>query len=417
MSLPKHPLLTELEKKLSDQILILDGAMGTMIQQCHFTEADYRGERYRDHNIDLKGNNDILVFTQADQIRRIHLEYLEAGADIIETNTFNANRISQLDFNLQNDCFEMNRVAAEIALQAVAEFNKKNSRPVYVAGSIGPTNRTASLSPDVNRPAFRNVSFDELVGAYDEQIRGLMAGGVFLLLPETTFDTLNLKACLFAIQKIETEMNCKLPLMISITLTDSSGRTLSGQTMEACWNSVRHAKPLSMGLNCALGAKEMRPFLIELARSVDCFVSCYPNAGLPNPLSLTGYDETPEMTAGFIKNFADQKLVNIVGGCCGTTPAHIEAIALALKSEKPRKWTAIKPTLRLSGLEALNLSQDKDRPLVMIGERTNVTGSPKFAEAVRAGDRDKMLTIARQQVENGANIIDINFDEGMAKRG
>ncbi len=410
----KHALLLELESRLSKEIIFLDGAMGTMIQQRRFSEEDYRGERYPNPAIDLKGNNEILVFTQPDCIKEIHTQYLAAGADIIETNTFNANRISQKDFELEADCFEMNRVAAQLALEAAKEFMQKNpDRKVYVVGSIGPTNRTASLSPDVQRPGYRAVSFDQLVEAYDEQIRGLLAGGCEFFLPETAFDTLNLKACLMAIQNIEEENNIKYPLMISVTITDASGRTLSGQTIEAFWNSIRFARPLSVGLNCALGAKEMRPLLAELARISDCFISCYPNAGLPNPLSLTGYDETPDTTAFYLKQFTSEKLVNIVGGCCGTTPAHIQKVVDALKSADPHKPSVIEPRLRLSGLEPLNLNSSGERSFIMIGERTNVTGSPKFSQMIKNGELAKAVEVARQQVENGANIIDINFDEGM----
>jgi len=410
----KHSLLKELETRLAKEILFLDGAMGTMIQQYRFTEADYRGKKYLDCKVDVKGNNELLVFTQPEAIKKIHTQYLEAGSDIIETNTFNANRISQKDFELENDCFEMNKVAAQIAIEAANEFMKKNpSRKVYVVGSIGPTNRTASLSPDVERPGYRAVTFDQLVEAYEEQVQGLIAGGCEFFLPETAFDTLNLKAALMAIQNIEEKNNIKYPVMISVTITDASGRTLSGQTIEAFWNSVSFSKPLSVGLNCALGAKEMRPLLAELARISDVFISCYPNAGLPNPLSATGYDETPETTAFYLKQFTSEKLVNIVGGCCGTTPSHIEKIVQTLQGFEPHKPTLIEPRLRLSGLEPLNLTSSGDRSFIMVGERTNVTGSPKFSQMVKNGDLAKAVEVARQQVENGANIIDINFDEGM----
>lgn len=410
----KHPLLIELESRLPKEILFLDGAMGTMIQQYKFSENDYRGNRYAQHHIDVKGNNELLVFSQPDTIKKIHTQYLEAGADIIETNTFNANRISQKDFDLESDCFEMNKVAAELALESAHEFMKKHpDRKVYVVGSIGPTNRTASLSPDVQRPGYRAVTFDQLVEAYDEQIRGLLAGGCEFFLPETAFDTLNMKACLMAIENIQEEKKIKYPVMISVTITDASGRTLSGQTVEAFWNSVRFSRPLSVGLNCALGAKEMRPLLAELSRLTDCFISCYPNAGLPNPLSLTGYDETPDTTAFYLKQFTDEKLVNIVGGCCGTTPDHIRKVVETLRGQEPHKPTLVQPRMRLSGLEPLNLAASGERSFIMVGERTNVTGSPKFAQLVKDGQLGKAVEVARQQVENGANIIDINFDEGM----
>lgn len=410
----KHPLLIELESRLKSEILFLDGAMGTMIQRSNFSENDYRGSRYKDHKIDVKGNNELLVFTQPQTIKQIHWDYFAAGADIIETNTFNANRISQKDFDLEKDCFEMNKVAAELAVQTAQEFSQKNpGRKVYVIGSIGPTNRTASLSPDVQRPGYRAVTFDQLVQAYEEQVRGLLAGGCEFFLPETAFDTLNLKAALVAIKNVEEEKGIKYPVMISVTITDASGRTLSGQTIEAFWNSVRFAEPLSVGLNCALGAKEMRPLLAELARVADCYISCYPNAGLPNPLSLTGYDETPEQTAFYLKQFTDDHLINIVGGCCGTTPDHIKAVVNALKGNEPHKPTLIQPKLRLSGLEPLNLSSSGDRSFIMVGERTNVTGSPKFAQLIKNGELEKAVDVARQQIDNGANILDVNFDEGM----
>ncbi|PWU14931.1 MAG: methionine synthase [Bdellovibrio sp.] len=409
-----HPLLVELQERLSKEILFLDGAMGSMLQGYRLQEADYRGQEFKNHATDLKGNSDVLVLTRPDVVAEIHTEYLKAGADLIETNTFGANRISQKDFGLEDRCFLMNQKAAEVARGACERFQKENpGRRVYVAGSIGPTTRTASLSPDVNRPEFRAVSFDELVIAYREQIEGLLAGGCELFLPETTFDTLNLKACLFALKQVEKDRNTKYPLMISMTVSDASGRTLSGQTIEAFWNSVRHAEPLTVGLNCALGAKEMRQHLVELARVTDCLISCYPNAGLPNPLSPSGYDELPEVTSGFLRKFAQEGLVNIVGGCCGTTPAHIRAIVEAVREQLPRRRPAMPRRTRLSGLEPLNLDAQGDRSFIMVGERTNVTGSPKFAQLIREGRLSEGVEIARQQVQNGANILDINFDEGM----
>lgn len=410
----KHPILAELEDRLRREVLFLDGAMGTVIQLYKLQEADYRGERFREFHKDLKGNNDLLVLTKPDLIRDIHLQYLRAGAQIIETNTFNANRISQKDYDLEDLSYEMNKAAARLAREAVDQHQRETGGPrAYVAGAIGPTNRTASLSPDVNNPGFRAVTFGELRDAYAEQARGLLDGGADILLPETTFDTLNLKACLFAIAQIEEERGEKLPLMISVTITDASGRTLSGQTVEAFWNSVRHSRPLSVGINCALGAVEMEPHLKELARVADCFISCYPNAGLPNPLSPTGYDETPDSLAFHLKRFADQGLLNIVGGCCGTTPSHIEAIVRGVRDGAPRLPVKLDRRLRLSGLEPLNLAAEGPRSFVMIGERTNVTGSPKFAKMVREGRLGDGIEIARQQVESGANLLDVNFDEGM----
>lgn len=410
----KHALLIELEERLHQEILFLDGAMGTMIQRHRLDEQAYRGDRYTDSKIDLKGNAETLNFTQPEIIKGIHREYLEAGADIIETNTFNANSISQKDFGLENECFSFNKQAAELAIAAADEYMAANpGKRVYVAGSIGPTNRTASLSPDVNRPSYRAVTFDDLVNAYREQIEGLLAGGCELFLPETVFDTLNLKACLFALRSIEEERELKYPVMISVTVTDASGRTLSGQTVEAFWNSIRHFEPLSVGLNCAMGAREMRPFLQELAGVADCFISCYPNAGLPNPLSPTGYDETPETTGSLLHAFSDEKLVNIVGGCCGTTPAHIRAVVQAVRGQAPRIQPCPPPRLRLSGLEPVNLASSGQRTFVMVGERTNVTGSPQFAKMIRENRISDAVEVARQQVNNGANILDINFDEGM----
>ncbi len=410
----KHPTLLELESTLKEKILFLDGAMGTMIQTYKLQELDFRQGHFDNHPKDLKGNNDLLVFTRPEIIKEIHTKYLEAGADIIETNTFSGTRLAQKDYDLENIVYDLNVKAAQIAKSACTDFMKKNPhRKCYVAGALGPTNRTASLSPDVNNPAFRAITFDELVVNYYEQTKALIDGGADILLPETVFDTLNLKACLFAISKYELEVGIKFPLMLSVTITDASGRTLSGQTVEAFWHSVRHAKPLSVGINCALGAKEMRPYIAELAKISDCFVSCYPNAGLPNPLSPTGYDETPLKTAQFVAEFADSGFINILGGCCGTTPPHIEAIVKKVANKKPRIIPLIEKATRLSGLEALSIKNGHTNPFYMVGERTNVTGSPLFAKLIKAGNFDEALSVARQQVENGANIIDINFDEGL----
>jgi 5-methyltetrahydrofolate--homocysteine methyltransferase len=340
----KTALLTKL---LRERILILDGAMGTMIQGRKLGEADYRGPAacgLHGHAHDLKGDNDLLVLTQPDVIRAIHDEFLAAGADIIETNTFNATRIAQADYRLQNRVREINLAAARIARERADAWTARTpDKPRFVAGALGPTNRTATISPDVNDPGFRNVSYDELVAAYGEAAAALIEGGVDLLLVETVFDTLNAKAALFAIDAYFDEHGVRLPIIVSGTITDASGRTLSGQTTEAFWNSVRHARPLAVGLNCALGAALMRPYIEEIARVADTFVSCYPNAGLPNPMSETGYDETPATTAGLIRDFAQNGFVNIVGGCCGTTPDHIRAIAEAVKDLSPRNFLTTQP--------------------------------------------------------------------------
>ena len=398
---------------LSQRILFLDGAMGTMIQRYKLEEADFREGHFEDHHIDLKGNNELLVFTRPHVVTEIHKAFLAGGADIIETNTFSSTSIAQADYELESIVYEQNLAAARLARQAVDEFVAENSeRECFVAGALGPTNRTASLSPDVNRPEYRAVSFDQLKDAYAEQIRALAEGGVDLFLPETVFDTLNLKACIYALEEFFEERGERIPVMLSVTITDASGRTLSGQTVEAFWNSVAHAKPLSVGINCALGAQEMRPYIEALSRCADCYISCYPNAGLPNPLSETGYDELPEDTARFVEDFAANGFVNIIGGCCGTTPDHIAAIARKASDYAPRKLPTIEPALRVSGLEPYEVKGEK-APYVMVGERTNVMGSPRFKRLIKEDKFEDALAIARQQVENGANIIDINFDEGL----
>ncbi|MEO5969425.1 MAG: methionine synthase, partial [Bdellovibrionia bacterium] len=403
-----------LRELLKKQIVFLDGAMGTMIQRYKLEEIDFRGELFKDHPKDLKGNNDLLSLTRPDIIGEIHRQYLEAGSDIIETNTFSGTQIGQGDYGLEHIVFELNRKSAEIAKQACQEImGKYPGRKCFVAGAIGPTNRTCSLSPDVNDPGYRATTFDQLVDNYYEQIKGLIAGGADILLPETTFDTLNLKAAIFAIEKFHDEHPVRIPVMLSVTITDASGRTLSGQTVEAFWNSVRHAKPISVGINCALGAKEMRPYIAELSSISDCFISCYPNAGLPNPLSDTGYDETPNDTSALLEEFAQAGFINLVGGCCGTTPPHIAAIVEKLKNIPARKIPDITPATRLSGLEPLTIKNEVGRPFIMVGERTNVTGSPMFKKIIKEGNFDQALVVARQQVENGANIIDVNFDEGL----
>ena len=386
--------------------------MGTMIQGYKLSEADYRGERFADFPHDVKGNNDLLVLTQPAIIREIHEAYLAAGADIIETNTFSSNSVSMADYHMEHLVRELNVAAARLARGAADAWEAKTpDKPRFVAGALGPTTRTASLSPDVNDPGFRNITFDTLVAAYTEAVDGLMEGGVDLLLVETIFDTLNAKAALFAIDQYFAERSVHLPVMISGTITDASGRTLSGQTVEAFWNSVAHARPLSVGLNCALGGKLMRPHIEELSRIANVAISAYPNAGLPNPLAETGYDETPAQTAALVEDFAVSGFVNIVGGCCGTTPAHIKAIADAVAKVAPRAQPEIEKKLRLSGLEPLNIADDS--LFVNVGERTNVTGSKAFARLILAGNFGEALTVARQQVENGAQIIDINMDEAM----
>ena len=397
---------------LKERILFLDGAMGTMIQRYKLEEGDFRGEHFKDHKIDLKGNNDLLCMTRPEIITEIHRKYLEAGADILETNTFNANRLSQSDYELQHIVAELNKAAASVARDAADTFMSENpDRKCFVAGALGPANKTASISSDVNDPAYRGVTFDELVETYYEQVKALVEGGVDIILAETTFDTLNLKAAIYGINNFFDEHDVLIPLMLSVTITDASGRTLSGQTIEAFWNSVRHAKPLSVGINCALGAQEMRPYIEELSKIADCYISCYPNAGLPNPLSETGYDETPEDTSGFLEEFAESGFINIVGGCCGTTPDHIAALVRKVEKLTLRPIPQISEATRLSGLEALNIGENS--PFIMVGERTNVTGSPRFARLIKEDDFDTALSVAKQQVENGANIIDINFDEAL----
>jgi 5-methyltetrahydrofolate--homocysteine methyltransferase len=410
--------LSDTEARLRDllarRILLLDGAMGTMIQRLRLDEDAFRGrgrtERFAAHPVDLKGDNELLQLTRPEVIEDIHLQYLAAGADILETNTFGANRIAQLDYGLDDLAYEMNVEAARIARRACERFGAGGA-PRFVAGALGPTPRTASISPDVNDPGARNVSFDELVAAYGEQARGLLDGGVDLLLIETIFDTLNAKAAIFAIEGEFERRAARVPLIVSGTVTDASGRVLSGQTVEAFWNSVRHARPLAVGLNCALGAALMRPYIEELSARADTFVSVYPNAGLPNPMSETGFDETPEITSCLLEEFARSGFVNIVGGCCGTTPDHIRAVARCIEGIAPRKVPVIEPRLRLSGLEPLNIGPDT--LFVNVGERTNVTGSRQFARLILNGQFEQAVSVARQQVENGAQMIDVNMDEAM----
>ena len=402
----------QLADLFAERILFLDGAMGTMIQQHKLEEKDFRDASFSNSKKDLKGNNDLLSITRPEIIADIHRAFLEAGSDIIETNTFSGTTIAQADYGLEHRVRDINIESAKLARKVADEVSKKEGRPTFVAGAIGPTNRTCSLSPDVNRPEYRATSYDELYKAYYEQIDALVEGGVDLLLPETVFDTLNLKACLHAIADFQDTLDERIPVIVSVTITDQSGRTLSGQTVEGCWNSIRHAKPLCVGLNCALGADLMKPFLEELSRVADTYVHVYPNAGLPNPLSTTGYDETPEHTGSAVGGFAKAGLVNLVGGCCGTTPEHIAAVVKEVSQYKPRAIPTAIPAQRLSGLEALNIIQG-ETGFINVGERTNVTGSPRFKKLIKDDDFNGGLAIALSQVEKGAQIIDINFDEGM----
>ena len=406
-----------LREALSQRILILDGAMGTMIQRYKLTEADYRGERFKDfqgpageRELFVKGNNELLTLTQPHVIQEIHEQYLAAGADIIETNTFGATSVAQDDYHMAHLVYEMNVEAAKLAKAACVKYSTPD-KPRFVAGALGPTPKTASISPDVNDPAARNVSFDQLVTSYLEQIRGLVEGGADILMVETIFDTLNCKAALFAIDSFFEEQGKTWPIMISGTVTDASGRILSGQTVTAFWHSVRHAKPLTVGLNCALGATLMRPYAEELSKVADTFVCIYPNAGLPNPMSDTGFDETPDITASLVKEFAQSGFINIAGGCCGTTPPHINAIYNAIKDLPPRQAPTLPVTTKLSGLEPFVI--DEQSLFVNVGERTNVTGSKAFARMIINEQYEEALSVARQQVENGAQVIDINMDEGM----
>ena len=400
--------LATLKSLLAQRILIIDGAMGTMIQRHKLEEADYRGERFADWASDLKGNNDLLVLTQPQIIQDIHEAYLDAGADIIETNSFNGTRVSMSDYHMEDLVHEINFEAARIAKAACAKYSTPD-KPRFVAGVLGPTSRTCSISPNVNDPAFRNITFDELKENYIEAAHALIEGGADILLIETVFDTLNCKAAIFAVKEVFKQLGRELPLMISGTITDASGRTLTGQTAEAFWNSVRHGDLLSIGFNCALGADAMRPHIKTVSDIAGTFVSAHPNAGLPN--AFGGYDETPEETAAFLKEFAESGLINITGGCCGTTPDHIRAIYNAVKDIKPRQVPEIKPACRLSGLEAFNI--DDNSLFVNVGERTNVTGSKKFLRLIREENFTEALDVALQQVVAGAQVIDINMDEGM----
>ena len=424
-----------LQHLLATRILILDGAMGTMIQRRKLVEADFRGDRFHDHPRDLKGNGDVLCLTRPDVIGDIHREYLAAGADLVETNTFSSTAIAQADYGLETLAYELNVEGARVARAAADEWTRRTpDRPRFVAGAMGPTNRTLSISPDVNNPALRAVTFDQLRDAYRDQVRGLIDGGAHLLLIETIFDTLNAKSAIAAALDVFDERGVELPLMISATITDRSGRTLSGQTLDAFYVSIRHARPFSVGLNCALGAEQMRPYLAELARIAECYVTCYPNAGLPN--AFGEYDELPPDTARLLHDFAHSGFVNILGGCCGTTPDHIRAVAAAVTDLPPRPVSHPKSHIsayatgsgetspkqreggphpngftQLAGLETLAIRPDSN--FIMIGERTNVTGSRRFARLITSGRFMDAAEVALDQVRGGANILDVNMDEGM----
>src|SRR6056297_1769729 len=402
--------LDQLHKALQERIVILDGGMGTMIQNLKLDETAFRGDRFADYDREVQGNNDLLNLTQPALLRNIHADYLDAGADIIETNTFNSTQLSQADYGLESIARELNVAAAELARDIADDFTARNpDKPRFVAGAVGPTSRTASISPDVNNPGYRNVDFQTLVDNYYEAVEGLVLGGCDLILIETIFDTLNAKAAIYATQQYFEDSGVALPIMISGTITDASGRTLSGQTTEAFWNSVAHAKPISVGLNCALGADALRPYVEELSAKAETYVSAHPNAGLPNEFGE--YDQTPEEMAEIIEGFARDGFLNIIGGCCGSRPDHIEAIAQAVAKYPPRTIPSPEPALRLSGLEPF--TGDQNILFINVGERTNVTGSKRFLRLIKEEQYEEALSVARDQVENGAQIIDINMDEGM----
>lgn len=402
--------MADIRSELQKRILYFDGGLGTSFQRMKLTEEHFRGSRFANHPTPLIGNNDFLSLSAPDIVKQMHREFLKAGTDILSTNTFSGTRVSQADFGTQEYNYEINLRSAIIAREVANEFD----RPIWIAGSIGPTTKITSLSPNVNDPGHRDISFDELVENFAEQITALNEGGVDIILAETFIDTLNIKACIKAADQVFAKIGKKLPMILSTTITDKSGRTLSGQTIEAFWNSVRHAKPLAVGMNCAFGANELKPYIRELSELADCYVSCYPNAGLPNPLAETGYDETPDHTSSAILDMVDNGYLNIVGGCCGTTPQHIRAIVEKTTGKKPRTLVSPPKKMRLSGLEPLNLDTiENSQSFIMVGERTNVTGSPQFRKLIVEGKYEEALVVARQQVENGANIVDINFDEGM----
>src|SRR5215475_3297652 len=408
MSFSREARIAWMKEEAKKRLLLLDGSWGVMIQGFKLGEADFRGARFDNHPSELKGNNDLLTLSKPEIIRDIGRQYLEAGADFIETNTFNSNFTSQEDYGLGHLVGELNEEGARLA-RALCDDYATTDRPRLVAGVLGPANRTASISPDVNDPAFRNITFDDLRATYRDGARGLIKGGADVIMIETVFDTLNCKAAIFAIEEVFGELGVRLPVWISGTITDLSGRTLTGQTPEAFWHSVRHANPFAIGLNCALGAKELRPYIADLAAACDTLVSAHPNAGLPNEFG--GYDETPEQMAAMIGEFARSGLVNIVGGCCGTRPEHIKAFGEAIEGVKPRAIPEKPRVMRLSGLEPFTLTPDLN--FINVGERTNITGSAKFRKLIAANDYEKALDIARNQVENGAQIIDINMDEGL----
>src|SRR3954462_6144498 len=409
MTVAVSPKRTALLTAARERILVLDGAMGTMIQGLQYDEAAFRGERFADFHRDVRGNSDLLILTQPEGIEDIHADYLRAGADIVATNTFSSPSIAQADYDMSDLAYELNRDGARLCRAAAERVTAEDGKQRFVAGALGPTNRTASISPDVSNPGYRAVTFDDLRKSYGEQINGLLDGGADLLLVETIFDTLNAKAALYAISEICEQRNIDVPVMISGTITDKSGRLLSGQLPEAFWNSIKHAKPATIGFNCALGAEDLRAHIADIGRVADTLVCAYPNAGLPNEFGQ--YDESPEFMAGLIGEFAASRLVNIVGGCCGTTPAHIAAIAKAVAPHKPRIVPEIEPRLRLSRLEPFDLTPAI--PFVNVGERTNVTGSARFRKLITAGDYSAALQVARDQVNNGAQVIDINMDEGL----
>ena len=402
--------MRRLEDIIKSRILVLDGAMGTMIQRYKLHEEDYRGERFKDHSHDVKGNNELLSLVRPDIISDIHKAYLDAGADIVETNTFNANAVSQEDYKLESLSYELNYQSARIAKKLTKEYSALTpDKPRFVAGALGPTNKTASISPDVNDPGYRSIDFDTLVDAYYDQTCGLIDGGADILLIETIFDTLNAKAALFAVDKAMEDKATQLPIMVSGTITDASGRTLSGQTVDAFWISMSHMPIFSIGLNCALGAQEMWPYIKTLADIADCYISAYPNAGLPNELGQ--YDQSSDEMKDYIRDFASNGFVNIVGGCCGTTPDHIQAMSEAVADLEPRQIPDIKYQSQYSGLEALIVREDMN--FINIGERTNVTGSRKFARLIKEGNYQEAASVALQQVEGGAQIIDVNMDDGL----
>ena len=400
----------ELRRLLQERILVIDGAMGTMIQAYKLEEADYRGDRFVDHGFPQKGNNDLLTLTLPDVIEEIHRRFLDSGVDILETNTFNSTAIAMADYGMEDHVYALNYEGARIARRVADDISADTpDKPRFVAGVLGPTNRTSSISPDVNDPGFRNTTFEQLVDVYTESVAGLVDGGADILLIETVFDTLNAKAAIFAIKQFLHDEGINLPIFISGAITDASGRTLTGQTTEAFWNSIAHADPLLVGLNCSLGARELRPYLQELSRIADTFVSCHPNAGLPN--AFGEYDQTAEEMQEILCEFAKSGFVNLIGGCCGTTPDHTRMLVKNVAVHPPRTLPDIEVRCRLSGLEPLNIGPNS--LFVNVGERTNVTGSARFAKLIKDGDFDTALDVARQQVTNGAQIIDINMDEGL----